>query len=54
MTLSLYPMKYLSEFLVPYDSVLETNLLLTSKSCILNSLLFLQKVFLLIFYRQNL
>ena len=29
-------MKYLSEFFVPYDSFLETNILLTSKSCILN------------------
>ena len=30
-------MKYLSEFFVPYDSFLETNILLTSKSCNLNS-----------------
>ena len=28
-------MKYLSEFFVPSDSFLETNILLTSKSCIL-------------------
>ena len=34
-------MKYLSEFVVPYDSFLETNILSTSKSCILNSFLFL-------------
>ena len=34
-------MKYLSEFFVPCDSFLETNILLASKSCILNSLLFL-------------
>ena len=34
-------MKYLSEFFVPYDSFLETNTLLTSKSYILNSFLFL-------------
>ena len=27
-------MKYLSEFCIPYDSFLETNTLLTSKSCI--------------------
>ena len=33
-------MKYLSEFFVPYESVLETNILLTSKSCVLNSFLF--------------
>ena len=30
-------MKDLSEFFVPYDSFLETNILLTSKSCILNN-----------------
>ena len=34
-------MKYLSEFFGPYDSFLETNILLTSKSCKLNSFLFL-------------
>ena len=28
-------MKYLSEFFAPYDSFSETNILLTSKSCIL-------------------
>ena len=33
-------MKYLSEFFVPYDSFLEINILLTSKSCKLNSFLF--------------
>ena len=41
MTLSLYPMKYFNEFFVPYDSFLETNILLTSKPCTLNSSLFL-------------
>ena len=34
-------MNYLSEFFVPYDSLLETNILVTSKSCIFNSFLFL-------------
>ena len=38
---SLYPMKYLDEFFVPNDSFLETNILLTSKSYMLNSFLFL-------------
>ena len=42
-------MKYLSEFFMPYDSFLETNVLLTSKSCKLNSFLFLKKLLLLIF-----
>ena len=42
-------MNYLSEFFVPYDYFLETNVLLRSKSCILNSFLFLQEVLLLIF-----
>ena len=51
---SLYPTKYLSEFFVPYNSFLETNILSTSKQCILNIFLFLQKLLLLIFYLQNL
>ena len=34
-------MKYLREFFVPYGSLLETNILLTSKSCKVNSFLFL-------------
>ena len=34
-------MKYLSELFVPCDSFLETNILLTSKWCILNSFFFL-------------
>ena len=34
-------MKYLSEFFVPYVSVLKSNTLLTSMSCKLNSFLFL-------------
>ena len=46
-------MKYLSEFFVPYDSFLETNILLTSKPCILNSFLLLQKLLLLIFLSLN-
>ena len=33
-------MNYLSECFVPYNSFLETNILLTSKSCKLNSCLF--------------
>ena len=31
-SLSLYPIKYLNEFFVPYDSSLETNISLTSMS----------------------
>ena len=34
--LSLYPIKYLNELCLPYCSVLETNILLTSISSILN------------------
>ena len=34
-------MKYLSDFFVPYDSFLETNILLASMSCKLNNFLFL-------------
>ena len=34
-------MKYLSEFFVKYESFLETNILLTSKSCELNRFLLL-------------
>ena len=33
-SLSLYPIKYLNEFFVPYGSFLETNILLTSISSI--------------------
>ena len=40
-SLSFYPIKYLSEFFIPYDSVLETSILLISTSFILNSFLFL-------------
>ena len=40
-SLSLYPMKYLREFLLPYGSSLETNILLTSMSSILFAFLFL-------------
>ena len=42
-SLSLYPIKYLIEFFAPYDSSLETNILLTSMSCILVTFLFLKK-----------
>ena len=38
-SLSLYPIKYLNEFFVPYGSSLETNILLTSISSILNSIM---------------
>ena len=34
---SLYPMKYLSGFFVPYDSYLETNILLISMYSILST-----------------
>ena len=40
-SLSLYPIKYLNEFLLPYDSFVETNILLTSMSSILFIALFL-------------
>ena len=39
--LSLYPTKYLIDLFVPYGSSLETNILLTSTSSILNGFLFL-------------
>ena len=39
--LSLYKIKYLITFFVPYDSFLETNILVTSISSILNNFLFL-------------
>ena len=38
---SLYAIKYLSEFFVPYDSFLETNILLITMSSTLNNLLLL-------------
>ena len=40
-SLSLYPIKYLNEFLVPYGSFLETNILFTLMSSILFIALFL-------------
>ena len=40
-SLSLYPIKYLNEFFVPYGSYLEANILLTSVSSILVTFLFL-------------
>ena len=51
-SLSLYPIKYLNEFFVPYSSSLETNILLASMSSILVS--FLLSHFFLFFYLQNL
>ena len=39
--LSLYPIKYLDELYLPYCSFLETNILLTSISSILNIFMFL-------------
>ena len=42
-SLSLYPIKYLNEFFVPYGSSLETNILLTSMSSILFASLFFYK-----------
>ena len=36
-SLSLYPRKYLNEPYLPYGSFLETNILLTSMSSVLNS-----------------
>ena len=36
---SLYPMKFLDGFFVPYDSLFETNISLTSMSSIVNSFL---------------
>ena len=38
-SLSLYPIKYLKFFFVPYGSLLETNILLTSMSSVLYILL---------------
>ena len=40
-SLSLYPIKYLNEFFVPYGSFLETNILLTLMSSILFIFLYL-------------
>ena len=40
-SLSLYPIKYLNDFFVPYGSSLKTNILLTSMSSILITILFL-------------
>ena len=40
-SLSLYPTKYLNEFFVPYGSSLETNILSTSMSSILATVLIL-------------
>ena len=46
MTLSsLYPIKYLSEFFVPYGSLLEINILLTLMSSILKFLVFVKIIF---------
>ena len=40
-SLSLYPIKYLNDPILSYDSLLEANILWKSMSCILNSFLFL-------------
>ena len=54
-SLSLYPIKYLNELYLPYFSFLETNILLTSTSFILNIFLFLlQKSPFYIFCRRSL
>ena len=42
-SLSLYPIKYLNELYLQYCSFLETNILLTSKSSILNIFCFYYK-----------
>ena len=38
-------MKYFSDFFLPYDSFLETNILLTSMPSILNSFVFVKIAF---------
>ena len=43
-SLLLYPMKYLSEFFVPYGSFFQTNILSRSMSSILNSFLFFVEI----------
>ena len=40
-SLSFYPMEYLSEPFLPYDSLLETNILSTPISSLLNGFLLL-------------
>ena len=52
-SLSLYPIKYLSALFVSYGSFLETNILLTSISSILNIFLFLLKSLFSIFLLPN-
>ena len=44
-SLSLYPIKYLNEFLLPYDSFLETDILLTSISSIIYLFVFVEAAF---------
>ena len=39
-SLSLYPIKYINELFLPYGTFLETNILLTSISSMLNIFLF--------------
>ena len=51
-SLSLYPIKYLNEFFVPYDSSLAINILLALMSSILVTFLFYES--LLFFCLQNL
>ena len=48
-SLSLYPIKYLRKFLLPYGSFLETNILLTSLSSVLYILFFVKDAFLIFF-----
>ena len=40
-SLSLYPIKYLNEFFVPYSSSLETNILLASMLSVFVTFMFL-------------
>ena len=48
-SLSLYPIKYLNEFFVPYDSSLETNILSTSMPSIFVTFCFYKSLFLIFF-----
>ena len=53
-SLSLYPIKYLNEFFVPYGSSLETNILLKSMPSILITFCFRKSHFFLLFCHRNL
>ena len=50
MSLSLYPIRYLRDFFVPYDSFLETNILLTSMSSILYFFVFAEGTFIFFYF----